>query len=290
MLARVLTLVAGFYGLGLGLMLVQRRSGGGTTRTRWSKYGSYGLFLFAGLVLGYVGGAVLAGAVLLALAIALHELFRAAALGGRSRVVLIAGGLGIALAAMAGGAPALYVAAVVAAIITLAVAALAGNPPSAVRSASWGVLGLVAVATPAAHILLLNSRPGHFPLFAFLFLVVCSADAFAKLVGRRWPLGRGLIAVSPGKSLAGVAGGIAAAVAMALALHGATGLWSVPRAVGVGLAVATAATVGDLVASSFKRGLGIKDFGALLPGHGGLLDRVDSLFFAALPYYWMVRA
>lgn len=290
MLARVLTLVAGFYGLGLGLMLVQRGSGSGASRTRWSKYGSYGLFLLAGLLLGYVGGAVLAGAVLLALAIALHELFRAAALDRRSRAVLIVAGLGIALAAVVGGAPALYVAAVAAAIITLAAAALAADPPSAVRSASWGVLGLVAVATPAAHILLLNAHAGRFPLFAFLFLVVCSADAFAELVGRRWPLGRGLIAVSPAKSLAGVAGGLAAAVVMALALHGATGLWSVPRAVGAGLAVATAATVGDLVASSFKRALGIKDFGTLLPDHGGLLDRLDSLFFAALPFYWMARA
>ena len=151
------------------------------------------------------------------------------------------------------------------------------------------MLGLVAVATPAAHLLLLNTQPERFALFASLFLVVGCADAFAELVGRRWPLGRGAIPVSPTKSLGGIVGGVTAAVVMALALQRATGLWPVPRAVGIGVGAAIAATAGDLVASSFKRTLGIKDFGTLLPDHGGLLDRLDSLFFAALPFYWMVR-
>lgn len=289
MLARVLIVAGGFYGLGFALMLIQRRSGPGTTRTKWTKYLSYGLFLAVGLLLGRLGGAAFACAVLLALGAALDEFFRAAALGAGSRATLTAAGLGVGAAALAGGASALYAAAIALALTTLAAAALARDPRSAARSAMWGVMGLVAVATPAAHLLLLNGRPERFALFAFLFLVVCCTDAFAELVGRRWPLGRGLITVSPAKSLAGVIGGITAGVVMALALQRATGLWSVPRALGVGVGVAIAATVGDLVASSFKRTLGIKDFGTLLPDHGGLLDRLDSLFFAALPFYWMVR-
>lgn len=290
MLARVLLVVGGFYGLGLALMLMQRRSGSGTTRTKWTKFLSYGLFLAVGLLLGYAGGAAFACAVLLASGMALDELLRAAALGGRARAGLVTAGLGVGIAALAGGASALYAAAIAIALTTIVVAALARDPRAALRSATWGVMGLVAVTTPAAHLLLLNGQPERFVLFAFLFLVVCCADAFAELVGRRWPLARGLLVVSPGKSLSGVAGGIAAAIVMALVLQRATGLWPVPRAVFVGVGVAIAATAGDLVASSFKRTLGIKDFGTLLPDHGGLLDRLDSLLFAALPFYWMVRA
>lgn len=289
MLSRVLIVTATFYGLGLALMLAQRRSRPGATRTQWTKFLSYGLFLAAGLALAYVGGVLFACVVLGVLAAASHEFFRAAALAPGARTAFTAAGLGIGLAALAGGVPALYAATIACALATLVVAAVARDPRTAMASATWGVLGLVAVAAPAAHLLLLGGRPEHFALFAFLFLVVGCADAFAELVGRRWPVGRGFVPASPAKSLAGVAGGIAAAIVMALVLQRATGLWPAPRALGIGVGAAIAAMAGDLVASGFKRTLGIKDFGTLLPGHGGLLDRLDGLFFASLPFYWMVR-
>lgn len=288
MLARVGAVVVAFYAVGLGLMVLQRRAGaGGSGRTTWGKYLSYGLFLATALLLAHFGSAPFAVAVLLALVAALHEFFRAANLGTASRLALTAGGLAIGVAALAGGARAVYPVCVGLALATVAAAALARSPRSAVPSAMWGVMGLVTVATPAAHLLLLTERPQRFALFAFLFLVVCCADAFAELVGRRWPLGRGRLAASPAKSIAGVVGGVTAASVMALALQAGTALWSEPRAVAYGVIVALAATTGDLVASSLKRALGIKDFGSVLPGHGGVLDRLDSLFFAALPFYWI---
>ncbi len=290
MLARVFTVVGAFYGLGFALMLLQRRGASGNTRTTWTKYASYGLFLTAALLLAHLGGTWFAGAVLLASAIALHEFFRAAKLRTATRVALTGGGLAIGISALADGAAVLYPVAVGLALVTVAAATLARDPRAATQSAMWGVMGLVTIATPAAHLLLLTGRPQRFVLFAFLFLVVCCADAFAELVGRRWPLGRGLLPASPGKSIAGVVGGVTAAMVMALVLQAATGLWSAPRAVAYGVAIALAATAGDLVGSSFKRVIGIKDFGSVLPGHGGLLDRLESLFFAALPFYWMVRA
>jgi len=61
------------------------------------------------------------------------------------------------------------------------------------------------------------------------------------------------------------------------------------RAAMYGLTLGVAAVVGDLIASSLKRALGVKDFGTTLPGHGGVLDRFDSLIFAAWPFYWMIR-
>ncbi len=289
MLARVFTVVGAFYALGFALMVLQRRRASLTTRTTWSKYASYGLFITTALLFAYLGGAAFAGAVLLAVAFALHEFFRAAKLGIPTRVALTGAGLAIGISALAEGAPLVYPVAVGLALATVLMAALARDPLSATQSAMWGVMGLVTIATPAAHLLLLTERTQRFALFAFLFLVVCCADAFAELVGRRWPLGRGLLPASPAKSIAGVAAGVTAAMVMALALQAATGLWSAPRAVAYGAAVALAGTAGDLVASSLKRALGIKDFGSVLPGHGGLLDRLDSLFFAALPFYWIVR-
>jgi len=148
---------------------------------------------------------------------------------------------------------------------------------------------LIAIATPGAHLLLLVDRSDRFALFAFLFLVVCCADAFAELIGRRWPLGKGLLPVSPGKSLTGLFAGLAAALLMALMLSAATGVMGPGRAAVYGLTLGVAAVVGDLIASSLKRALGVKDFGTTLPGHGGVLDRFDSLIFAAWPFYWMIR-
>lgn len=290
MLARVLIVAGAFYGAGFVLMVVQRIHRADTTRTPWTKFLSYGVFLAVALLVAYWDGAAFAGVVLLALATALHEFLRAAGLGVASRSALTAAGVTIGLAALGGGVSGLGAAALALALAAMVVAALARDPRSATRSAMWGVMGLVTVGAPAAHLLLLSGRAERFALFAFLFLVVCCADAFAELVGRRWPVGRGLLPASPAKSLAGLAGGVAAGVVMALALQRATGLWSVPRAVACGTAVALAAAAGDLVASSVKRSLGIKDFGTLLPDHGGLLDRLDSLLFAALPYYWMVTA
>ena len=90
MLARVLLVAVSFYGLGFCVMLIQRRNRTGTTKTKWTKYLSYGLFLAVGLLVGRLGGVVFACTVLVALGTALTELFRAATLGARSSASLLA--------------------------------------------------------------------------------------------------------------------------------------------------------------------------------------------------------
>jgi phosphatidate cytidylyltransferase len=117
-------------------------------------------------------------------------------------------------------------------------------------------------------------------LLLFLILLVVAADVGAYFAGRRF--GRNKLAprVSPGKTWEGVLGGFVAA-----ALLAAVGVWwfrvDAPRFLSLCLIVVVASIIGDLTESLFKRHAGLKDSGRLLPGHGGLLDRVDSVTAAA---------
>lgn len=117
-------------------------------------------------------------------------------------------------------------------------------------------------------------------LLLFLILLVVAADVGAYFAGRRF--GRNKLAprVSPGKTWEGVLGGFAGAALMA-----ALGVWwfhvDAPRFLALCIIVVVASIVGDLTESLFKRHAGLKDSGTLLPGHGGLLDRVDSVTAAA---------
>lgn len=117
-------------------------------------------------------------------------------------------------------------------------------------------------------------------LLLFVLLLVVAADIGAYFAGRAFGKHKLAPKVSPGKTWEGVCGGLAAALLMA-----ALGVWwfemsTVPFMI-LCLVVAIASVVGDLTESMFKRHAGLKDSGSLLPGHGGVLDRVDSVTAAA---------
>ena len=161
----------------------------------------------------------------------------------------------------------------------------------AVRSKLTGFLSAMPatlLALGLAHALL---APGArwFSSFAFLILVVASTDSFAQLSGRLWGRRHPFQWVSPNKTVEGVVGGVAAATIVALCCGFLTpGLPPLHRVL-LGVVTSAAAIAGDLVFSAVKRRAGIKDFSALIPGHGGVLDRFDSIAIAAPAYVW-VRA
>jgi phosphatidate cytidylyltransferase len=120
-------------------------------------------------------------------------------------------------------------------------------------------------------------------LVLWLAVMVCAADVGAYFAGRRY--GRHKLAprVSPGKTWEGAAGGAAAVALMAWGGALYFGL-PVPALVVFGIGVATVSVIGDLTESMFKRAAALKDSGGILPGHGGMLDRLDSVT-AAAPLY-----
>jgi phosphatidate cytidylyltransferase len=184
----------------------------------------------------------------------------------------------------------------------------AGSPLGAFTSTLGGV---VYVGLPLAFVPLLRalgdgipSEVGSGPGAAFFLpmafvllplLTTWAADTAAYFVGHA--LGRTKLApaVSPGKTVEGSLGGVVGAVAAA-ALVATLWLVDLPvravpvgAAAGIGLGVAIVAQIGDLVESVLKREAGVKDSGQLLPGHGGILDRLDALL-GAFPLSWLLLA
>ena len=116
-----------------------------------------------------------------------------------------------------------------------------------------------------------------------ILLIVWAADVGAYLVGGNWGQVKLAPRVSPGKTWEGFIGGVLLA---GLIAFGASVVLSVPRVpfVAIGIAAAMGSVIGDLTVSMFKRNVSMKDSGRLLPGHGGILDRIDSLT-AATPVF-----
>ncbi|MFQ5764869.1 MAG: phosphatidate cytidylyltransferase [Rhodospirillales bacterium] len=147
----------------------------------------------------------------------------------------------------------------------------------------WLAVGFLAIALPCVSLLYLRGDPaaGAETLF-WLLAVVWSADtgafAFGRLIGgpRLAPV------ISPNKTWSGLIGGIASAGAMGGATALVLGLDGVMALAGWSAAIGAISQGGDLTESWVKRHFGVKDTGNIVPGHGGLLDRVDGLLAAAI--------
>ena len=166
--------------------------------------------------------------------------------------------------------------------------------------AAYSVFGMLYVGVPLTTLPPLSEQENGPSLLLFLFLVVWAGDIAALYVGRAWGRRKLAPSISPGKTWEGAVASVAGSVMIGLALvllagalarrnGGLSSLLSFPGSVvgWVALAVVlnVAAQVGDLIESAIKRGAGVKDSGSLLPGHGGVLDRIDALLVAA-PVLW----
>jgi phosphatidate cytidylyltransferase len=132
---------------------------------------------------------------------------------------------------------------------------------------------------------------GFWAVMAVLFTVF-AADTGAFFVGRAFGRHRMAPAISPKKSWEGFIGGLAAAIAMAFVIlyRDSDDFLSIPESLLLGLVIALAAVLGDLFESAVKRDLEVKDSGRVLAGHGGMLDRLDSLLWAGPAAYFLILA
>lgn len=140
---------------------------------------------------------------------------------------------------------------------------------------AWG-LGALYIGLPAFSLIWLRAQPFGLQWIEYLFAAVWASDIAAYAVGRSFGRAKLWPAISPGKTWAGFWGANAAAAAVGAVMAGYVGI---PAGAGalLGLVLALLAQAGDLFESWMKRKASVKDSGDLLPGHGGVLDRLDSL-------------
>jgi phosphatidate cytidylyltransferase len=177
------------------------------------------------------------------------------------------------------------------ALVVLAALAMSGwsRGKDALGSAAAAIFPCLYLGLPIGAMIAVREGDGPGPLFLLMVTVMVS-DTAQYYSGRAF--GRRLLApsISPKKTIAGAVGGfVFGGVFLALA-----GLWwlpdaSVPLRAALGIAVVAAGIVGDLFESMLKRSAGVKDSSALIPGHGGILDRIDALLFAAPIYYSVLK-
>lgn len=154
----------------------------------------------------------------------------------------------------------------------------------------WICLGLIYVALLMGHLVPLRLLDdGRQWIFLTLVVVMC-CDTSAYVIGSRVGKNKLYPLISPNKSIEGAIGGVFGAVLGALiaklVFFPAIGFWPV---VAVGLLLGVVGQIGDLFESMLKRACEVKDSGTMIPGHGGMLDRLDSLLFAFPLVYYVAR-
>lgn len=149
------------------------------------------------------------------------------------------------------------------------------------KSSGWTLAGVLAVGLTGVSMILLRQTGGDWMVTLWFLVAIWATDICAYFVGRAVGGPKLAPKISPGKTWSGLMGGIAGAVGWSVIWA----LWTEAGQAGtlalIGGAVAVLAQLGDLGVSRVKRRFGVKDTGTLIPGHGGLLDRVDGIIGAA---------
>jgi phosphatidate cytidylyltransferase len=246
------------------------------------------------IVLGsaYLGGWFLFALVALGAVVAMHEFYRLA----RPLRPLVLAGYGGAVAALVGaevaGAEWMLGGFLLTFVLSFVFAAVSETRQSTTVAIATTVFGAAWVGLGLAHLLLVRELDvyGRLALITILLTVFVN-DTFAYVGGRIAGRHKMSPVVSPGKTWEGfVVGAIAGVATTFIALYKEAVFAESWRSLALGAIIVAAATLGDLFESLVKRDLGTKDTGRLLLGHGGVLDRVDSLLFAAPAAYFAILA
>jgi len=268
----------------------KRRRGGGSGETAKRILVALPWIVFA-IAITVAGGVVFAAAMVAIGVVALREF---AQMAGRYRPLLVPAYVSVAaLVAAAEFGTAFNVLYVLAAAFVLIFAFVARAHRGEGATASMGVtlLGVVWIGVPLAHAVLLRELPDHGAALLIDVLVgTFVADTAAYATGRMFGSHKIAPNLSPNKTVEGLVGGF---------LIGTMGFWfaglyqdwlSGVDALMIGAAVAAVAPIGDLFESMLKRDLGTKDTGTLFGPHGGLLDRLDAVFFTVVVGYYLAVA
>ncbi len=239
------------------------------------------------LLAAWLGGVYLLAAVAVLVLLAQYELVRLIGDLAPHRGLVFAGGL--ILVAAAYFSPGRFPDAALFALLLLYLGALVFFFPRFAPGSLAGTLLAAVYPGLLSYLYLLRALPDGWQWLLLVFAVTWAFDIFGYFTGLAFGRTRMTPNLSPKKTVEGLAGGILAAATAAAAggylIAGALD-WTFILA---GLLIGAAAQTGDLAASALKRFAGVKDSGRLLPGHGGVLDRFDSLLFSAPLGYYLIQ-
>lgn len=162
-------------------------------------------------------------------------------------------------------------------------------PKASLSEASFNLLAVLYSVVLLSHLYLLRQLPNGMEWTILTIFLVWATDTGAYLIGRQF--GSHLLApqVSPKKTVEGSLGGLLFSIVVALVFWRMLGGASWIIYIFMGIIIGISAQIGDLFESALKRSAGVKDSGKLIPGHGGILDRFDSLIFALPLVYYGVK-
>lgn len=265
-----------------------------TAAARFDPRRIYTILVLAPLVyavIRYLPPLAFSGVVVLAGGLALFEFYRMC-FGGRSHSLLIGIGLtGFAALILGTHRPDLLVPILLATLIGIISVPLLSRVPldESLRDSAVTLFGVLYLGLTLCTLSMTRLLPQGEWLIFFLLLVTWASDTGAYYVGTLYGRHRLAPTISPKKTVEGLVGGFFGAILVAYAAR----WWFLPELSGLDcLILATLLTIaglwGDLTESAMKRSVGMKDSGGILPGHGGMLDRLDSLLFTAPVFYYYV--
>jgi phosphatidate cytidylyltransferase len=120
-----------------------------------------------------------------------------------------------------------------------------------------------------------------------IFILIWTNDTFAYIIGKKWGKNKLFERISPKKTIEGFAGGVLFCILASIILSLFFNFFSLGIWISSAIFVGVFGTIGDLIESKFKREANVKDSGNIMPGHGGILDRLDSIIFVA-PFLYII--